>query len=71
VKGNAMSAAPEPMATPAEVAAVLRVQIQTLAQWRWLGKGPAFHKAGKLVRYCWADVREYQTAQRKTGKPAA
>jgi hypothetical protein len=57
--------APEQMATPAEVAAVLRVQVETLATWRWLGKGPAFHKVGRYVRYCWADIREYQAKQRR------
>jgi hypothetical protein len=57
--------APEAMATPAEVSAVLRVAVQTLAQWRCQGRGPAFHKVGRYVRYCWADVREYQAAGRK------
>ena len=56
---------PEPMGTPAEVAGVLRVSVKTLANWRWLGKGPAWTKAGHSVRYEWADVREYQRAQRK------
>jgi hypothetical protein len=41
---------------------------QTLNQWRWLGKGPVFHKVGGRVRYCWADVREYQAKQRKAGR---
>jgi hypothetical protein len=63
-------AEPEPMATPREVAKVLKVQVQTLSQWRYLGKGPAFHKAGHLVRYDWADVRDYQVAQRKQGAAA-
>ncbi len=57
--------APEPMVTPREVSAVLKVAVQTLAQWRCQGKGPAFHKAGRLIRYDWADVREYQRAQRR------
>jgi hypothetical protein len=55
------------MATPAEVSAVLRVATKTLANWRWLGKGPAFTKAGHQVRYDWADVREYQESNRKAG----
>jgi hypothetical protein len=50
---------PEPMGTPAEVAGVLRVGVKTLANWRSLGKGPAFHKAGHLVRYEWRDVHAY------------
>jgi len=57
----------EAMATPAEVSAVLRVAVKTLANWRWLGKGPAWSKAGHSVRYAWADVREYQVSHKKTG----
>ena len=57
--------APEPMATPAEVSAVLKVAVQTLAQWRCQGRGPVYHKAGRLVRYTWTDVRRFQREQRK------
>jgi predicted site-specific integrase-resolvase len=48
-----------PMATPAEVSAVLRVATKTLANWRSQGKGPAFSKAGHSVRYAWADIEAY------------
>jgi hypothetical protein len=58
------------MATPTEVSAFLRVSIQTLANWRSLGKGPAHSKAGRLVRYDWADVRQYQENNRKAGAAA-
>jgi hypothetical protein len=56
---------PEPMATPAEVGAFLRVAVKTLANWRWLGKGPAYSRAGRGIRYAWADVRAYQDSSKK------
>ncbi|TFD48749.1 DNA-binding protein [Cryobacterium sp. Hh11] len=37
--------------TPAEVAEKTGFAAQTLANWRGLGKGPAFYKVGRLVRY--------------------
>jgi hypothetical protein len=56
---------PAPMARPPEVAAVLRVSVKTLANWRWRGTGPAFTKAGHSVRYEWADVRAYKEGNRR------
>jgi hypothetical protein len=63
-KGSGMEA-PESMATPREVSAVLRVAVQTLAQWRSQGKGPAWSKIGHNVRYDWTDIRAYQAAQKR------
>lgn len=40
--------------TPNEVAAMLKLSPNTLANWRSQGKGPAYSKAGRLVRY-WSD----------------
>jgi predicted DNA-binding transcriptional regulator AlpA len=60
-----MMTAPEPMLTPPEVAEILRVQVATLATWRWLEKGPAWHKAGRVVRYCPSDIREYMRNTRR------
>lgn len=37
--------------TPAEVAGELRITEKTLANWRSLGRGPAFVKVGGRVRY--------------------
>jgi len=37
--------------TPQEVARVLRVDTKTLANWRYLGRGPGFMKDGGVVRY--------------------
>jgi excisionase family DNA binding protein len=69
-KPPARAAKPEPMATPGEVAEVLRVPEHTLACWRSQGKGPAWSKIGRHVRYDWADVDAYRVAQRKTGTAA-
>lgn len=50
-----------------QVARRLGVQKQTLAQWRYLGRGPAFIKLGpKSVRYAGTDVDAWLDAQRTT-----
>lgn len=36
----------------------------TLRQWRYLGKGPAYAKFGRHVRYSRADLDDYIAAQR-------
>ena len=36
---------------PEEVAEMLGVPVGTLANWRYLGRGPAFVKVGRHVRY--------------------
>jgi len=40
-----------PFLTTREAAAFLRVKRRTLDNWRWVGKGPAFHKHGQRVVY--------------------
>lgn len=51
---------PDEMLTPDEVAGIAKVKKQTLAEWRWRGTGPPFHKLGKSrcsrVRYKRRDV---------------
>ncbi|WP_319021636.1 helix-turn-helix domain-containing protein [Brachybacterium tyrofermentans] len=37
--------------TPDEVADHLRISPDTLANWRYLGKGPAYVRQGRIVRY--------------------
>lgn len=37
--------------TPHEVSEMTGVKLQTLANWRYLGKGPHFVKIGGCVRY--------------------
>jgi excisionase family DNA binding protein len=55
---------PEPLATQGEVAEYLRVPASTLEQWRWRKTGPKWSKVGRHVRYAWADVEEWFSAQR-------
>ncbi|MGW2566901.1 helix-turn-helix transcriptional regulator [Streptomyces sp. NPDC001537] len=47
------------LAAPEEVADFLGLPIATLAQWRYLGKGPRSIKVGRHVRYRWADVERW------------
>jgi len=47
------------MLTPDDVAEILNLSIHTLAVWRCDGRGPRFHKVGRLVRYSVADVESY------------
>ena len=46
-------------ATPAEVAEYLQRSEQTLANWRWQGKGPRCTGKGRGVLYDWTDVDEW------------
>jgi hypothetical protein len=59
--------APVGKATPAVLAAYLQKPEQTLANWRWLGKGPKFSKVGRDVRYEWADVYAWEKNQPQGG----
>jgi excisionase family DNA binding protein len=46
--------------TPAEVAALLRVEVQTLSVWRCSGRGGLrFVRVGKSIRYRRADVLDF------------
>ena len=42
--------------TPQEVADIFRVEVGTLAKWRWQKIGPEFIKIGRMVRYKRASV---------------
>lgn len=54
------------LATPAEVAEYRRVTVAALAQERYLGRGPAYVKTGRTIRYQWADVLDYLDGARVT-----
>lgn len=56
----------EPMGKPPEVAAYYGVTVETLANWRYLGRGPKYTKAGGRVRYRWDDVEEWLGDQART-----
>lgn len=49
------------MATPKELAEYLHRPLQTLANWRWQGKGPKCQRVGRGILYDWADVDEWLT----------
>lgn len=51
---------------PQEVAKYLGVKDQTLAQWRWLGKGPKFRKIEGGVRYHSDDVEKFIAQSERT-----
>ena len=48
-----------PLGTPEEVAAYLRKNEGTLANWRYQGIGPAYVKDNGAVLYPWAAVDEW------------
>ena len=52
-----------------DVAEMTGVALQTLANWRSLGKGPAWFKLGWLVRYDESAVEEWLDRMR-AGDPA-
>ena len=47
------------MFTEKEVAEKLNCKVSTLRKWRLLGKGPHYHKVGRLVRYSDADIAAF------------
>lgn len=48
-----------------QLAARLQMQPTTLAYWRVQGKGPAFAKFGRHIRYHVDDVVEWESEQRR------
>jgi hypothetical protein len=51
-----VTAAANDLLTPQEVADIFRVEVQTLAKWRWQKIGPDYIKIGRMVRYHRASV---------------
>ena len=39
-----------------QAAELLNIRVATLRRWRWAGKGPAFRKIGRAVRYASSDL---------------
>jgi predicted DNA-binding transcriptional regulator AlpA len=50
--------------SPSEVSERYGIPEQTLANWRYQGRGPAFIKLGGLVRYSDADLTAWEDAHR-------
>ena len=59
-----MKKATEELLSPKQLARRLSVPVSTLEFWRQAGKGPAYHKPGRVVRYAVEDVESW-LAQRK------
>jgi hypothetical protein len=55
----------------AEAAKILGVKPETLAQWRWQGRGPRFRKVGRTIQYTPRFIKEYQAACVRTPEPAS
>jgi excisionase family DNA binding protein len=56
----------EPLWTIEDVAAYLRIPVDTLYQWRHRRTGPSAFKVGRHLRYDPADVRVWLTRQGTT-----
>lgn len=57
--------------TPNELACDLKVNTKTLANWRYLGRGPSFLKDGGVVRYRRKDVEAWEREHTVTPKDAS
>lgn len=68
---HCMTAAIVPLLTSAEVSEWLGVPRRTLDQWAYLGRGPAYVKAGQARRYDQRDVQAWIDSQRHGGPDAA
>jgi excisionase family DNA binding protein len=55
---------PHPM-TESEAAARLGMKVATLRAWRHQGRGPAFLRLGRAIRYLSSDVDEFVQANRQ------
>jgi len=62
-----MEVTPNPIGKPREVAEFLGISEQSLAQDRARGLGPQYIKHGRRVRYRWADVEAYLSANTVNG----
>lgn len=47
-----------------EAAKILSSSPQTLRNWRHLGRGPAYSKRGRMVRYLVSDLLDFMSAGR-------
>ena len=56
LKGFGLTRQEAQLLTTEEVAGLLRVSPKTLVDWRHDGKGPTYHKFGRMVRYRLSDV---------------
>lgn len=53
----------DPYITPLGLATRWNMTLQTLAQWRWNGRGPQYLKLGRNVRYRQEDIYNFESKQ--------
>lgn len=53
---------PLPLAKPEEVAEYRGITVAALAQERYRGEGPEYHRLGRSIRYDWAEVTAWVKA---------
>lgn len=53
-----------------EAAQFLRISTRTLQAWRVQGRGPRFHKVGRLCRYSRAELESWLDSQTRTSTSA-
>lgn len=51
--------------TPRQVEDHYGLDYQTLANWRRVGRGPAFHQIGRRIRYSVDDIEAWFASHRK------
>jgi len=62
---------PPPLATAEEVAEYRQTTPAALAQERYRGDGPPYHRLGRAIRYDWAEVMAWVKANTvQTGRAA-
>jgi len=66
-----LNAAPARLLLEQEAAAYLNVARGTLRNWRQEGKGPAFIRLGRLIRYSQEELLRYVRASTEHGGTAA
>lgn len=56
------------LCTEAEAAQILRIEVKTLQNWRWNGRGPRYVKPSRTVLYRLSDLQSY-VRQRLSPEP--
>ena len=60
-----------PPLTETQAAARLGLKVATLRAWRSQGRGPAYVRLGRAIRYLTVDIEEFLTSNRHTPRKAA
>ena len=52
--------------TPEDVAGILQVNVNTLQNWRYNGRGPIFSRVGGIIRYTRQDINRFVSDSRQS-----